>query len=399
MLFQQTAPNESVRRLIADGYEVDISQQHILVRSVPFVNAKREVELGTLVSQFTEIEEPGRKLNDHTLWFQGGTPCTADGKPIRQLTLDDPPQTLFGTFKVHHRFSNKPAPAEAFPANYYDKMVHYVDLLVAQARVIDPNADARTGIVIESREDDPIFRYPDSASARAGILAISQKLALSRVAIVGLGGTGSYILDQVVKTPVREIHLFDGDELKRHNGFRMPGAISIPELHARPKKVDFFHAKYDVFRFGIIPHAYHLDSHNIAELDDFDFVFVSVDDGPSRKLICTHLAETGIPFADVGMGIVRVEESLCLSGGCRVTLGSKFKTDHLPQRLPVNEDRDNLYKSNIQVADINALNAILAVIRWKQLCGFYLDYENPHEMGFSIAMNSIFIEDTIKGDN
>ena len=29
------------------------------------------------------------------------------------------------------------------------------------------------------------------------------------------------------------------------------------------------------------------------------------------------------------------------------------------------------YSSNIQVADLNALNAILAIIRWKRYLGFY----------------------------
>jgi tRNA A37 threonylcarbamoyladenosine dehydratase len=51
------------------------------------------------------------------------------------------------------------------------------------------------------------------------------------------GGTGSYVLDFVAKTPVKEIHLFDGDIFDQHNAFRAPGAPSGEELEQRLKKV------------------------------------------------------------------------------------------------------------------------------------------------------------------
>ena len=53
---------------------------------------------------------------------------------------------------------------------------------------------------------------------------------------MGLGGTGSYVLDLVAKTPVWEIHLFDGDAFLQHNAFRSPGAPSLDELEAQPPK-------------------------------------------------------------------------------------------------------------------------------------------------------------------
>lgn len=34
---------------------------------------------------------------------------------------------------------------------------------------------------------------------------------------------------------------------------------------------------------------------------------------------------------------------------------------------------EDAYRSNIQIADLNALNAVLAVGTWKRLCGFYVD--------------------------
>jgi hypothetical protein len=39
----------------------------------------------------------------------------------------------------------------------------------------------------------------------------------------------------------------------------------------------------------------------------------------------------------------------------------------------VSANSDNLYKTNIQIAELNALNACFAVIRFKQLRGFYFE--------------------------
>ena len=76
----------------------------------------------------------------------------------------------------------------------------------------------------EADRGGAVFHYLDTASSRAEIRVASAKLAIERLAIVGIGGTGSYVLDLIAKTPVREIHLYDGDVFLNHNGFRAPGA-------------------------------------------------------------------------------------------------------------------------------------------------------------------------------
>ena len=53
-------------------------------------------------------------------------------------------------------------------------------------------------------------------------------------------------------------------------------------------------------------------------------------------------------------------------------------------------DRDEeLYASNIQVADFNCLNAALAVAKWKRMCGFYLDDHDEYETTFSVNLNQL----------
>lgn len=48
----------------------------------------------------------------------------------------------------------------------------------------------------------------------------------------------------------------------------------------------------------------------------------------------------------------------------------------------VNDD----YDYNIQIADLNALNAALTVIKWKKLWGFYLDLDRKLEFPLPISL-------------
>ena len=92
----------------------------------------------------------------------------------------------------------------------------------------------------------------------------------------------------------------------------------------------------------------------------------------------------GIEMVDNEFGDTR------LRGTCRVTLATRDMNSHLPQRVNLkDDDEEALYRSNIQVADLNALNAALAVMRWKQYMGFYLDQELAHNLNFTLPFQSL----------
>ena len=52
------------------------------------------------------------------------------------------------------------------------------------------------------------------------------------------------------------------------------------------------------------------------------------------------------------------------------------------------------YDTNIQVADLNCLNAALAVMKWEKLYGFYADLEQERNTTYSIACN--LLEDDVE---
>jgi len=353
------------------------------------VTTSRVVRRGTLVCTYIESGGLLQPPDNHQVWFVGEYPCFADGRPIAQITNESGRRELAPGLWIDYRFSNKPEGLSNF-ANHFDKMVHYLTLLQDQARVLEPDATAQTGRPVVSTADGSVFRYADTASARSETLTVSMRLAMGKIAIVGLGGTGSYVLDQVAKTPVREIHLFDGDEFRQHNAFRAPGAATLEEISRHVSKVEYFRGRYDPMRLGLIPHPYYVDQTNMAELKGCDFVFLCVDRGPDRARISKFLVSEGIPFIDVGMSVDQDPESQQLDGLCRATFCTPAQHDHFHRYAPTDEDpNDVLYRRNIQVADLNALNAILAVIKWKQYCGFYADDFGAQHVTFGVRLMSL----------
>lgn len=390
------APDMAVAQLRKEGYKVEVRDQHLLVHAVPFVTSKKVVRHGTIVCKYLkqgdQVIPPNNPHSDnHQIWWTEEYPCYPDGTELG-LGKGEAARELLPGLMVKNQFSSKPDKFHqtGYP-NHYEKIAHYVGVIQNQAKAIDPDVDARTEEIVPTQESESVFRYPDTASARAEILAISDKLAIKRIAIVGLGGTGSYLLDQVAKTPVGEIHLFDGDIFNSHNAFRSPGAASLTEINAKEPKVDYFFRKYNPMRRGIITHAYFLDESNVQDLANFDFVFICVDKDEVRALLVNFLMDSGIPFVDSGMNLKIVAENNSLIGTCRATYVTPERNDHVNNYIPMgpDDDEDAVYRQNVQVADMNAINALLAVMKWKQHLGFYSDNFKSINITFAVNFMSL----------
>lgn len=380
--------SEDLRRLYDEGYEIEIRSEpaYVIVHHVPFVTAERKVEFGTLVCPYTNE----RPLPDHTMYFCGGTPHDAKGNKFPHI-IEDTSVKLADDLTARHRISSKPVPEGRYP-DFYRKFTRYVSLIVGPAEIVDKDRAIVRTYRRREVEGDSIFLYPDSATSRAGLGEITGRLRLDRIAIIGLGGTGSYILDLVAKTPVREIHLFDADHFFQHNAYRAPGAASLEDLDKLPKKVVYWAEKYEKMRTGITPHSYALGESNAGELGQMNFVFLSMDSGPAKKAVVERLLHSGVPFIDVGMGIHEVDG--VLRGQLRTTLATPSKNDHLASTMSyADPDEADEYASNIQIADLNMLNAALAVIKWKKLFGVYQDLEKEHLSIYQISGNHLVNEE------
>jgi hypothetical protein len=378
-----------LKQLREDDYDIEVKRGHLLVKSVPYVNANREVRKGILVTPLGDLSgDVTQQPTDHTVFFIGEHPCNADGSIIGKIKHSSQTKELAKGIVVHHMFSAIPKDNGGKYRNYHHKMTTYVAHISGPARVIDPSATAQTCVVAESTDEDSPFHYPDTGPTRTGIDAVTARLEGKKIAIVGIGGTGSYVLDLVAKTPAGEIHVFDGDVLANHNAFRSPGAASLEELKQRPQKAAYFRDRYSKMHRRIIAHEDFLDEEKVNELRGMDFVFLCMDRGADKRAIIDRLLEWRIPFIDTGMGVSLADGKL--RGKLRVTTVTPDKNDHWMNSIPFSEGAvENDYSRNIQIAELNALNAALAVIKWKKVFGLYLDLETEHRCTFTIDGNCI----------
>lgn len=387
---QLISRNPDLKRLRDDGYDVAERANYLVMARVPYVNSKKEILYGTLVSELSLNGDVTIAPKTHVVHFVGEYPCDHNGAPLERIRNQSQTQNLGGGLVIQHSFSSKP---NGGYKDYHEKMTTYIKIISNQARAIDPSVTATPFPAIHADADDSVFEYLDTATSRAGIGAMNEKLAADRVGIVGLGGTGGYVLDLVAKTPVAEIHLFDGDRFSQHNAFRAPGAASLQDLRDAPQKVNYLRAQYVRMRRQIFAHDCFVDASNVGLLHALTFVFLCMDDGEAKRPIVAELETKGIAFVDVGMGLERVDEKLY--GIVRVTTSTPAKRDHVhqKQRIPFVGGGTNEYSNNIHIADLNAVNAAQAVIKWKKLRGFYGDLEREHFSTYTIDGNTLLNED------
>lgn len=242
-------------------------------------------------------------------------------------------------------------------------------------------AASEHGEAVTFTESGP-FKIPNTFEARAAIRPIQDPIRGQRIAVIGLGGTGSYILDLIAKTPVEEIHLLDADNVNWHNLMRAPGAPTGEEIEAlrgNPvDKVGYYHRKYDPLRDGIVPHATRVDGPQVLDtlLEDhpIDFAFVCIDqqiDGDSGRQDAVYrvLSEAGIPFVDSGVSITLQDGAV--TGAVTTSFyeaGSNLWESAIPNATIVG---GRIGYRNVQLPEVNALAASLAVMEWRRRSGQY----------------------------
>lgn len=388
MLLAQINLSQDLKQLMNEGFEIEVNGGYLVVHQIPYVNSSCQIKYGKLISTLALNGDLTIKPDTHVMGFMGDHPCNKDGSIITAIEHSVANQKIAEGIVINYTFSNKPQNGYD---NYYHKVTQYVKIITAPAKAIDRTVTANTFKVRECIEQESVFLYTDSNSSRANINHLNEKFKGQKIGIIGLGGTGSYILDFVAKTPVEEILLFDNDVFLQHNAFRSPSVASVEILNKRMKKVDYFASIYSQLRRGIRPFPEKITEANVDLLKGLSYVFICIDSNSARSMIISKLSEFGISFIDVGLGVNIAEENLI--GTLRVTVGTSKKYDHIPNRIGSEELDDNEYATNIQIADLNALNALIAVVKWKKMCDFYQDLKKEHNSIFVINTGQLLHDD------
>lgn len=127
---------------------------------------------------------------------------------------------------------------------------------------------------------DSVFKLHDTLTSRAEIGDLTAVFREEVVAVIGLGGTGAYLLDLLVKTPVKEVRGFDGDDYHVHTAYRSPGRLLESELGV--DKAGVYQGRYDNFRNGLKLRRKYIDRTSQENLQGVTFAFVCVDKGSTR---------------------------------------------------------------------------------------------------------------------
>lgn len=171
--------------------------------------------------------------------------------------------------------------------------------------------------------------------------------------------------------------------------FVPPGAATIEHLERKPQKVTYFSNIYSNMRNGIVVHNVFLGDTNLDLLADLDFVFLCLDSSDAKRVVVDRLVASATPFIEAGMGVILCNDQL--GGIVRTSMSTPATRAEAAPHISYSagDDAANEYATNIQTAELNALNAALAVIRWKKFLGVYQDSREQYYCGYSITSGEI----------
>lgn len=369
-LLELASHNAFIKDLEETGYQIDFVGAYLVLYGLPYLDKEGRLQYGEWVSP---VDLNGMVIDppsNHQAWWRGSRPCDQQGRELKlgggvdRITVSS---ELVSDCSFSYKLLDENGVIRVYQS-FEEKVKTYLDTITAPALNAYPDATPLRGIAAQAAAQGSPLRFPDTMSSRYHINDLSSLLRGKKVAIIGLGGTGSYILDFLSRTHLEQITLFDDDKVHVHTIFRFPGfiphAIGKPKAEVLAKHYDQWHAKIEAVEERIT-------AENVERLRGFDFVFVSVDDGPSRLLIVDWLSANGVPFVDCGMGLNR--STVGLSGFVRITGVDRnaFNGNAGTVRLPTENAKNDEYRKHAQITELNALNATMAVIRFKQHFGLF----------------------------
>ena len=371
-----------LQALSADGWHLEVRGGYLIVRDVPYVTASGEIAHDELVTPLELRGGTTQPPPDHTIWWTGGTPHTASGVNMQDYLCCSvwPHGYDIGEgILVYQQWSRRvKSDGRTRPyRDYREKITTYIHEVADHAEAQRPGilTALASAPLAQVRIPSSRFAYLDTNAYRNGTKAIEKKVEDEIVAVVGVGGTGSYLVDILAKTNVREVHLYDDDVLDVPNAFRVAGAARKSEVGGSLSKVEWHRERYGEVRIeGLHIHPIKVSEENIGCLASCTTVFIAVDDIEVRRELQRACNRLGKLHISVGIGLeVEGDHNDQIDGMVKV------ETHYVPVREELSAvDEDvcvpggaGVYESNIQTAEVNMLGAAMAVVEWKAVRGLY----------------------------
>ena len=220
--------NRFLKDLEETGYLIDFIGGYLVFYGLPYLDKDGQLQYGDWASPLDLNGAIFDPPSNHQAWWRGGRPCDQQGRELR-LGGGSDSVIVAPDFVTNYSFSYKlldeNGAARAY-RSFEEKVQTYFDTITGPALSAYPQATLLSGIAVKAAAQDSPLRFPDMMSSRYHMNDISALLRGKKVAIIGLGGTGSYILDFIARTHLQKIVLFDDDKVHVHTIFRIPGFIA-----------------------------------------------------------------------------------------------------------------------------------------------------------------------------
>ena len=367
--------------MVRAGLDYTIEGDTLTVGPVPYRLKSGALGHGELICH---VEREGARLSapsDHTVgWVAEERPHTRSGDVLEKLIHQDGPQewangttSICGMSRKAHEHGYK---------DYGEKMLAYARLIAKEAGRNWKRDSLGSGVVKDGNNMvDQEIKKKKKKKKKTGLTRsmIGEKDKLfrqERLAVIGAGGTGGFIVDMIAKCNVASIDIYDDDVVSQHTQLRWPGVVNRNVVEEHRNKAEYLAQIYaSRTNRNIRGHALRVGGSNLTYFVDKTMVFVAVDRGPDRRDILTGLTGLGVNFIDCGIDMRSAADGLTASVRVvRTAFGDdREKRMELVQTTPDKDAGEGMYEAAIQTSEINALNATLAVIAWKQGIGFYKD--------------------------
>src|SRR6185295_1721774 len=135
---QRIDRSPDLKRLRDEGYDVEVRERYLLVRSFPYLNSKKEIHYGTFVCALDWAGDVTATPQTHAAFFTGEAPCHENGRPMSEIITGSGRQQLEPGLVVDHSFSAKPVEGK-YP-NFYEKVKRHAEIICGPAKAVDSNA-------------------------------------------------------------------------------------------------------------------------------------------------------------------------------------------------------------------------------------------------------------------
>lgn len=275
-------------------------------------------------------------------------------------------------------------------------------IVTANARELIPSSQPmfQGDTIIESSlfcDEDAQF---NRSTLALGLDAMRRIVNNQRLAIIGAGGLGSIIAENLIHSGFREIHLIDNDKLSISNLNRIVGATHDDAVRQR-LKVDCLAEHLNAINpdAKITAHTTDItcgDMHIVETMAQCDWVILATDNHSSRFAVQNICTQFFTPLISAGVNItVNTQSNLIedMSGevitvrpGDNVCLHCLGRLD--PTRIAAESHPDSTIRRGLQhyvpslgnkEPAVKTLNSIVASIATDILVNHYTDYQQ-HEV-------------------